>query len=414
MSTGINASTAPSQFEFIEIDPDSVWIADGRRRRPLNLKDEQDLLLIDNIRKTPGNRYPIEVRATPLAAKPYELITGRRRLAACKYLGRPVLAKIIPLSDEKLEWYALTENTLRRQMSPVEVVKAVKGIFREMERIWGPDPGRAVGGRARASKASRGGAGDSLGGSGKFAADSRLEPAQDGPDDGTKPATPESGVAGSNGESTPASAATSQSHHRRYREATGRSQSLAFEDATLANAFNDEELRLLAAKDLTREQLVKLAHLDKEGKDHAITLMAMGNKPDDAIEQGRALATAPPVPLKERREQDLTDEEWLFTWCAPVRDQLQDTRYFDNEAIYYRKTREERHDFRAQVRDIVARHRSTRYYELILVDIRCGHVEHPNDWFVCSMCQGRNVDKPECDHCLGNGYKVRYGSPKRR
>src|SRR5262245_31693347 len=109
MSTGTIPSTAPSEYQFVDLDPDDVWIADGRRKQPLDLKDEKDQLLIDSIRRTPGNRLPIEVRATPNAPKPYELITGRRRLAACKYLGRKVLAKIIPLNDEQMAFYNVTE-----------------------------------------------------------------------------------------------------------------------------------------------------------------------------------------------------------------------------------------------------------------------------------------------------------------
>src|SRR5262249_39813681 len=125
----------------------------------------------------------------PTAARPYELITGRRRLAACKYLGRPVLAKVIPLNDEQVAFCAVTENAVRKHMSDAEYIKLVKNMRREMERIFGPAPGRAVGSQARAAGARRAAGPDRRGGSVKFAVESRLEPAADGPRKHGGPAT---------------------------------------------------------------------------------------------------------------------------------------------------------------------------------------------------------------------------------
>jgi hypothetical protein len=436
MNTSIIPSTAPSKFEILELDPDLVWIADGRRKRPLDLKNEDDLQFIDSIRRL-GNRLPIEVRSTPQAPKPYELITGRRRQAACKYLGRGVLAKIIELTDEQVAWYAITENLLRKQMNPVDRVKYTKLMLRELEKLFGPDPGNAVGGRARAAGASRRGRGGS-----QFAAESRLESFADGPEAGDRPAFSAAENAGADGEKGGNSATksgggpafsatenagqdgelageeatTSRSHSSILEETTGRSAGQTSVDRLLAESFNEEDLQVLGATDVSQKEMIQIAKLEPKVRAHTIGLLAMGKKPADAIAAAKAEAAAPPPPGPPR-ERDLTDEEWLRLQCASVRDQLEEPKYFDVEALYYRRTRENRAGFRSVMRDQAAKARGDgkRYFELVGHDIRTMYVEHPNNWFVCNLCLGQNLEKPECDHCRGNGYKIHYGSlPKRR
>jgi hypothetical protein len=430
MSTSIIPSAAASKFEFVDLDPDDIWIADGRRKRPLDLKDEDDQMFIDSIRKTPGNRQPIEVRATPQAARPYELITGRRRMAACKYLGRPVLAKVIEIPDEQVAFYAVTENLLRKRMSDVERLKFIKQMFRDMERIFGPDPGKSQNNAAWVRKNRRDGDGRN------FVAKSRLEPdeagdnldgvassptagldaaadenhGKNGENSGGGPSSPTAGLDADDGNESDAGP---KSHTRIYQDITGRKRASAFADRALAEKFTEEQLQLLLAVEVTQAHLVELSRLEPEGKQHAIHLILMDVDHAEAIAKGRALAAAPP-PKGPPKERDLSDEDWLRTQCAPVREQLEDPRHFDVEAIYYRRTREERGALRLSIRDIAAKARGNRYFELIGNDIRTMYVEHPNDWFVCNLCMGANIQKPECDHCRGNGYKIRYSGPKRR
>lgn len=64
-----------------------------------------------------GQDTPVTVR--PKGAR-FELAAGRRRLAACRALGRPVLARILPLDDEAMLALQYRENAERSDLSPYE------------------------------------------------------------------------------------------------------------------------------------------------------------------------------------------------------------------------------------------------------------------------------------------------------
>lgn len=61
---------------------------------------------------------------TPVTVRPrgerFELAAGRRRLAACRALGRPVLARILPLDDEAMLALQYRENAERADVTPYE------------------------------------------------------------------------------------------------------------------------------------------------------------------------------------------------------------------------------------------------------------------------------------------------------
>ena len=64
-----------------------------------------------------GQDVPITVRPK---GERFELAAGRRRLAACRALGRPVLARILPLDDEAMLALQYRENAERADVSPYE------------------------------------------------------------------------------------------------------------------------------------------------------------------------------------------------------------------------------------------------------------------------------------------------------
>ncbi len=61
---------------------------------------------------------------TPVTVRPkgdrFELAAGRRRLAACRALGLPVLARVLPLDDEAMLALQYRENAERTDVTPYE------------------------------------------------------------------------------------------------------------------------------------------------------------------------------------------------------------------------------------------------------------------------------------------------------
>lgn len=64
-----------------------------------------------------GQDTPVTVRAKGAR---FELAAGRRRLAACRALGRPVLARVLPLDDEAMLGLQYRENAERTDVTAYE------------------------------------------------------------------------------------------------------------------------------------------------------------------------------------------------------------------------------------------------------------------------------------------------------
>ena len=67
-----------------------------------------------------GQHVPILVRVSPTNHERYEIAAGRRRVAACRSLGRHVLARVVNISDEAMLALQYRENALRKDISVLE------------------------------------------------------------------------------------------------------------------------------------------------------------------------------------------------------------------------------------------------------------------------------------------------------
>jgi ParB family transcriptional regulator, chromosome partitioning protein len=67
-----------------------------------------------------GQHVPILVRPALNQADRYEIAAGRRRLAACRELEQPVLARVLQLSDEAMLALQYRENAEREDITPFE------------------------------------------------------------------------------------------------------------------------------------------------------------------------------------------------------------------------------------------------------------------------------------------------------
>ena len=104
-----------------EIDPE--LIEDTGLKDRLGSLDEDVADLRDSIARH-GQQVPILLRPHPKLSGRYQVVYGRRRLAAIRGLGTPVKALIRTLSDEEAVLAQGQENNLRKDPSFIE-----KAIF---------------------------------------------------------------------------------------------------------------------------------------------------------------------------------------------------------------------------------------------------------------------------------------------
>jgi ParB family chromosome partitioning protein len=101
---------------------------------PYQPRFEIDPVSLEELKKsilTNGLIQPITVRRTP--DHKYQLISGERRLKACKEIGfREIPAYIIDVdSDELMLALALIENIQREKLNPIEIASAYKRLMDE-------------------------------------------------------------------------------------------------------------------------------------------------------------------------------------------------------------------------------------------------------------------------------------------
>ncbi|WP_162150008.1 plasmid partitioning protein RepB [Roseivivax halodurans] len=124
-----------------EIGTDQV--SDSRFSDRIDVRD--DLAgLVDSI-KQDGQRLPILVRTKTSGPLPYEVVYGRRRLAACRELGRPVLAIIADMDEAEAVLLQGVENAERLETSYIERASFAHQLRqagydgRDIERVLGKD-----------------------------------------------------------------------------------------------------------------------------------------------------------------------------------------------------------------------------------------------------------------------------------
>ncbi len=103
--------------QLIELNPDEITDTLPRDRVDAAFEDNDFARFTKSIAED-GQYVPILVR--PAADKGYEIAAGRRRLAACKVLGRKVLARVTELDDDAMLTLQYRENAERENISTFE------------------------------------------------------------------------------------------------------------------------------------------------------------------------------------------------------------------------------------------------------------------------------------------------------
>ena len=108
---------AASGATVVEIEP--ADIVDSILKDRLEIDADSQAALVESIRQS-GQQVPILVRRAAGASARYQIAYGHRRVAACRVLGRKVLAVVRTLSDEELLVAQGQENSSRTDLSYIE------------------------------------------------------------------------------------------------------------------------------------------------------------------------------------------------------------------------------------------------------------------------------------------------------
>jgi hypothetical protein len=189
----------------------------------------------------------------------------------------------------------------------------------------------------------------------------------------------------------------------------------------ITRAISDDDLAALAQVDVNRETLKKIAALKND--DHrrrVINLVLMDIPVDEAIlditsppgqrvEHKQTRSIPPDIPpLQERKEEDLTDDEWVQTYCKDLFKRIPEParKRFKTEAILYRHTRPARQEFAARTRQALAQSRQIDPGPFHFAMSRVVNFDHPSSWLVCGQCHGIGSIHiiGDCPGCHGHGF----------
>src|SRR6056297_2356379 len=114
------ANTGPVAGRIAELDPGLVH-AGGLADR-FDVSQAEIATLAESLRNA-GQKVPILVRPHPWRPGEYEIVAGRRRLAACRLAGINVRAEIQDLDDTSMVMGQAIENIAREDLTYIERAK---------------------------------------------------------------------------------------------------------------------------------------------------------------------------------------------------------------------------------------------------------------------------------------------------
>jgi len=124
------ANAGPVAGRIVELDP-SLIHAGGLVDR-LDIRDSEIEALAESLCKA-GQKVPILVRPHPTRPGEYEIVAGRRRLAACRQAGLQVRAEIQDLDDASMVMGQAIENIAREDLTYIERAKLAARMVDEAD-----------------------------------------------------------------------------------------------------------------------------------------------------------------------------------------------------------------------------------------------------------------------------------------
>ena len=366
---------------------------------------------------------PIAVRPNPAKPGRYLLVQGRHRWWAWfKILKEQMIrATILPdMDDEEAGIAAVAENFWRLNASKIQKIKQTKkwhdyyakkhGLGVEAKSSDGAEPVRLLDETATSMPAE--GCAPVSPGMAEQIADSPASESPPAVDAGVETPTPK------NKRGRPKGKTDTGNFIDHVVASTGVSKPTVKRDLRLGKVFSDEELEMFERLGTTYEHLEAIAGIeDHKNRNALMALIASGMKFDVAWKHtvgtegimGSAISKNSNDTKTNQSDAEMTDEEWIATYCSEKLAVLGHPEKFKADAILYREIRDARAKFRAAVKTAVKRRRDTGTtgYLWYLVN-RLINISGPMDWYNCPDCGGAGeVDGNECLKCRKAGYVIR-------
>jgi hypothetical protein len=265
----------------------------------------------------------------PMANMPefYKVVAGRKRLyAAAKLLGWTEVECDVrgDLDDEAAESIELAENVFRTALSDEAQNKALIRWHAIHVKQHANADGRQF------SKTRSSGGIDMLPPMNAAEMTAVSAKAEISPSDETGGAT--------------VSGLTPKPFARVLEQTLGISASAAKRKARIARNLTEDQITALAAKNVNNSQTDSIAALgNSDAITHAIQQIDSGMNADEAVRQAKKLKPEKPVKPEKTgkapkaptppREKELTDDEWLATYCGTILSILKHKTSFRNDAI---------------------------------------------------------------------------------
>lgn len=201
-------------------------------------------------------------------------------------------------------------------------------------------------------------------------------------------------------------------------DVTGVSRKLIELQVQIGKNLTEDELFVLSDREISQADLQALSKIqDPDQKRAAITLIGSGLDPKEAI----ATATLPAnttttyvegTSATVQAEADMTDDEWLETYCGEILSKLKYQAIFKKDAILYRQSSDLRHKFKAGMKKLLAQGKSQTVGGFYLLLARLVNTDHPKNWLHCGPCGGTGMsgDNSKCGYCNGHAYSTRTGT----
>jgi hypothetical protein len=209
--------------------------------------------------------------------------------------------------------------------------------------------------------------------------------------------------------------------YKEVQSTLGVSPAKATRIARRAKNLTEDQVTALASHNVNGTITDKIAALGKgEPIDRAVELVTSGTIPEDAIRQAAKLkppkvskAAKPgrsPTSPDILKRAELTDEEWLNTFCAKPLANLKHKISFKIDAIFYRRMQESLNKFRGSMKKHLAASKSSiglngQFYGNMY---RIFKASHPMHWLVCAVCGGTGKSEDDatkkCTKCWGGAY----------
>lgn len=203
-------------------------------------------------------------------------------------------------------------------------------------------------------------------------------------------------------------------------EQTGLSVSQIREYVRVGSNLTDEEIGVLAERDVPLEVIKRINQLPAAQKDRAVAAIASGAGGHEAVAQATVPANATVEQVGDpaeasRTEADLDDDEWLDTYCGEVLDRLKYPVAYRADALLYRRIQDARQKFKNATKRFLKQSKAPVAGEYHFLVCRFLNVDHPSAWLPCGPCGGSGMsgDKSTCGFCHGRAYSVKNGGRTR-